>query len=736
MAKKKETVTPEIEQVTDVDINDVISDNMSEYSKYVIASRAIPDVRDSLIPVRRRILLGMKEQKADSKHSYQKSAKSVGYIMGNYHPHGDSAIYGALANMAKPWYMRLPYIDFQGNAGSIDGDREASSRYTEARLQPFVDEVMLDGLNKKGLVETQPTYDDKGIEPMTLPVKVPTALLNGIMGIGYGYATNIPSFNLREVVDATVYLLQNKDKIDDDELLNIVKGPDFPTGGVISDGKAIRQVVLTGAGSIPNRASYTIEKEKRINRIIFDNIPYDVSKLKIVEELKMLIIDNKVAGLKRAEDESDHEGLRIVVETDSSYDTETLLNALFKETSLEVNFSANMTFVHNKKPRVMGVRDILLAFIHYRMLTKTRELEYDKNVLEARLHLIEGFLRVIDVIDEVIQTIKASKGKQDAQAKLVKQFDFSERQSEAIVSMPLHRLSRTDKQALTKEEKEKLREVKRITAILKSDKKLRDAIVEELEAVKEKYGTPRLTKIYQRRESRDVSEADLVEDTNVHVAVSRNGYIKRSSTRSFGSTDKVGLQEEDEVILETQCSTKDILFIFTSNGQYYRLPVFAIDEYRWGDIGKHIGLFGQFTSSDKVVNAFIVDEKDAESSKMSVLTVKSDGLTKRSSLKHHVVSRYNNSYDAIKIEGDELVLGAWLIDEKASGYLGVSLGEKDKALLFPVSEVSLKGLKVAGMRSINNKEQPVVFAQWYATETDSSFKLGKRGQVGQKMRVK
>lgn len=620
------------------------------------------------------------------------------------------------------------------NVGSQDGDREASSRYTEARLEKIVSDTMLDKLSKKGIIEMIPTYDGSNDEPTVLPVRFPSALINGVTGIAFGYATDIPSFNMREVIEASKHLLLNKDKISNEEFLNIVKGPDFPTGGVISDNKKIQEVTLTGKGAIPNRGDYVIEKGNKTSKIIFNSIPYGVTKIKVVEDLKMAIQDNEVAGLKSAEDESDYEGLRIVLEVDNRYDIKTILAYIFKNTSMEVNYNANMTYIHDGKPKVMGALDVIQVFNQFRVLTKTYELQYDKQKLEERLHLVEGFIKVVDIIDEVIKQIKLSKGKTDAAERLVKYFDFSERQSEAIVSMQLHRLSRTDKKALQDEKKEINKKVREINKLLKSDKLLREDIVRELDEISEEYGTSRKTKILKRAENWEVDEADLVEDETVCVSVSENGYVKRSSRRSYSTSSKNEINKGDKSYLECEASTKDVLFIFTNYGHYYRLPVYALKDVSWGNnAGQYLGSVGNMATDELVINAFLLNEDDAESTTKHVLTIKSDGLSKQTTIKNHIVSRYNNSYEAIKMEDGVKLLGAYLVED-SKGYLGVESTD-GKGLCFPVSEITPKGLKVAGMRSINLKEGESVANVIFDTdEKNIPYKKGKRGQVGQKAR--
>lgn len=621
------------------------------------------------------------------------------------------------------------------NQGSIDGDREASSRYTEARLEKIVSDKMLDTINKKGIVKMLPTYDDKELEPSVLPVKYPSALVNRVEGIGYGYATDSPSFNLREIIEASKYLLLNNDKISDAEFIKIVKGPDFPTGGVISDISKIKPAILTGKGAIPNRGDYIVEEDKKVNRIIFNSIPFNVNKTAIMEDLKMLVIENAVAGLKSAEDESDYEGLRIVLEIDSAYDIKPIMNFIFKNTKMELNFNANMTFIHDGKPKVMGALDVIQVFNQFRIGTKTFELQYDKEKLEDRLHLVEGFIKVVDIIDEVIKQVKLSSGKADASARLVKKFEFSERQAEAIVSMQLHRLSKTDKKALQDEKREINAKIKEINKLLKSDKLLREDIVRELDEISEEYGTPRLTKVLKRAENWEVDESDLIEDELTYVSVSQNGYIKRSSKRSYNTSKENKMNSGDKSVLEEEASTKSVLFVFTDFGKYYRLPVYSIKEFSWGNQeGTYLGIIGDMHSNERVISTYILDEEDSVATDKFILTLKDDGLVKKTKVKDFEVKRYSDSFDAIKMAEGDKVVGTWVVED--GGYLEVQATD-GKTLAFPVKEVLPKGLKTAGMRSINLKGEARVDNAIYTTvQKELLTKVAKRGQVGVKAKIR
>lgn len=614
---------------------------------------------------------------------------------------------------------------------SLDGDSPAASRYTEARLEKLVSTAMLDLLNKPGIVKMVDTYDGKLKEPTVLPVRFPVALTNPVSGIAIGYATNIPSFNLRELNEACIYLLENNDEISEEDFMAIVKGPDFPTGGVISGFTNIKNATLNGEGAFLNRGDYTVEEDKKINRIIFNSIPYGISKLKVVADLKLMDMNNEVPGIRYVEDESTDD-VRIVIEVDKTTPINVVLGYIFNKTCMSQNFNTNMTFISEGKPRVMGAIDILKVFNQFRQQTKTYELNYDKERLEARLHIVEGFIKLAGIIDEVIKEIKLSTGKENAKGRIVKKFGFTEVQAESIVNLQLHRLSKTDKKAYNDEKREIKAKLVEINKILKSNKLLRAEIIKELEQISEEFGTPRKTKVVKRVENWNVDEADLVEDETVYVGVSTKGYIKRSSKRSYNSSRSgVGLTNGDTILLEAECSMKDILIIFTSKGRYYRIPNYKVDEFKWGDVGKYLGSVGTMDADEEVVSAYVLPEEDSESRDKYILTVKDDGLVNKATLKNYVVSRHNNSYDNIKL-GDAKVIKAFLVGKE--GYLGVE-SSSGKALNFDINEVSPKGVNVVGMRSINLKDgEFLTNAVFDENRENINYVDGKRGQAGQKQR--
>lgn len=731
MSKKK--VQEIKDYIEEIDISEILSYNMGQYSKYVIQDRALPDVRDGLLPVHRRILYGLYTEGNTYDKPYRKSARGVGTIMGKLHPHGDSSIYESMMRLSKDWIVRLPYVDPQGNNGSIDGDSPAAMRYTEVRLEKIVSEAMMDTIKKKGIVEMIPNYDGTLNEPVTLPVRFPSALVNAIDGIGIGYSVNSPSFNLQEIIDASIYLLKNKDKITDDEFMNIVKAPDFPTGAVVSGYEDIKALVLTGKGGVNVRGTYHLEEEdKKVNKIVFTEIPFGVNKTSILEDLTLMVREKEVAGVVDALDESDHEGVRISVTVQKGYDLNTVLAYIFKNTKMNSRYNANMTFIKDGTPKVMGALEVIRAFNNYRILTKTAELKYDKEKAEARIHVLEGILKAMEVIDDIIAIVRNSKGKKDAVSAIVKELDFTEVQADAIISLQLHRFSSMDTKELEKELKALEKELKRIDRALKSETVLKNWIVKELEEIKEEYGTPRRTKVLKRQETWEVDEADLVEDETVFVGVSEKGYIKRSSPRSYNTTKTVGVEKGDVLVLEEECSTKDVLFIFTSRGKYYRIPVYAIDELSWGDTGKYLGVIGDMKSDEVVLSTFVMPESDALSDKLFVGIVKDDGLVTRTCLKNFDVVRYNNSYDAVKTDKGEVVLGVFVDENK--GYLGLESTD-GRALAFPVTEITPKNVNINGMRGINLKEgESVANAIYSDKKSDIPYKDGKRGQVGQKSR--
>lgn len=687
-----------VEKIEQVGIEQALGERFGAYSKYVIQDRAIPDVRDGMKPVQRRILYGMYIEGNNHNKAYRKCARTVGDVMGKYHPHGDSSIYGALARMSQDWLVGVKLVDMHGNNGSIDGDEPAAMRYTEARLDKIVDEAMMSGIKKTGVVQMVKTFDDTLDEPVVLPVQFPNVIVQGSSGIASGYASDICPHNLAEVLKGCIALLENGETTLD-ELVTLIPAPDLPTGAVIVGAKGIRDVYATGKGRVQVRAKYKVEDTKKGKLVVINEIPYDVKKTRLIVALEDVVRDKKVAGLVDARDESGRQGLRVVLELSKDADVNVVLGYLFKHTPLQNNLNMNMVVIKDKKPELLGLREILVEFNKFRMETRRKELEYDKNRLEERLHIVEGFIKLTDIINEVVTLIKDSDGKADAKKGIMREFGFSEPQAEAIVVLQLHRISRTDKKAYVEEDKKLRRLLKTVNTLLTSKKKFVQSIILGYEKIIDEYGVDRKTEVLMEEENWDVRKVDTVIEEDVMVGITKEGYLKRSTTRSHASTTVPGLMEDDALVFEGKATTRDFLLVFTNKLNYLYLPIHEMEEGRWGDVGKHIATYVQLAEGETIVSAFTVSEKD---SGKYVLLAKSNGQVKRTTVaQHEVTRRFWNVYEAIKQRTDEELVGAWLVEDE--GYIGFA-DSKKKKMYFAVNEIAPKGLKTEGMRGIHMDE--------------------------------
>src|SRR5699024_3797495 len=493
------------------DINDVLSGGFAEYSKYLILSRAIPDIRDGLKPVQRRILFAMHKGKLFADKPYRKSAKTVGDVIGTLHPHGDSSVYDAMIRMAQEWKMNVPLVDVHGNKGSIDGDREAAMRYTEARLHKIVEKGFFSGVNKEGVIPKINNYDDTQKEPVVLPAMFPNVLVNGSSGISAGYATEIAPHSLTEVLNGSIHLLK-KPKSTLDDLMEIIPAPDFPTGGIIVGAKNLKNVYANVKGRIELRSRYKMENTRSKIVIVITEIPFNVKKYELVKQLEEVVASKKVTGLKKAASESSRECLRIVIECDKKADERVILSYLFKNTNLQKNFSLNLTVIDNLKPRQLRIYEVIKSFNEFRLETRRKELEYDLGKLKDRLHIVEGYIKLIDILDEVIQVIKESKGRQGSKKAIKKEFGFSEEQADAIVDLQLYRISKEDKERYEKEEKKLNRSIEKLEKVLNSKNGVRNNVIRQYEKLIEEHGEERRSKVVYEEEDWEVSKADVIKE--------------------------------------------------------------------------------------------------------------------------------------------------------------------------------------------------------------------------------
>ncbi len=593
-------------EVVETPLEDILADRFSRYSKYIIQERALPDARDGLKPVQRRILWAMHEDGNTFNHPYRKSAKTVGNVIGNYHPHGDTSVYDALVRLSQDWKIRWPLIDMQGNNGSIDDDPAAAMRYTEARLSRISDFLMED-IDKK-TVEWSPNFSDEKMEPTVLPARYPNLLVNGITGIAAGYATNIPPHNLSEVIEGTIYRINHPESTLD-ELMEIIKGPDFPTGGIVMGADGIRQAFETGKGKIFIRSKAEIQESKTIQQIVITEIPYEVVKSSLVRRMDDIRFDHKVDGILDIRDESDRNGLRIVIDLKKEANAQAILNYLYKNTDLQISYTYNVVAIVNKAPHQMGLLEILDAFIAHREEVVLRRSQFDYARKAARAHIVEGLIRAVSILDEIIVLIRASRNKADSKQKLKERFGFSEEQAEAIVTLQLYRLSNTDIRELQKESGALQKEMNTLKGIIENRKKRHALMIRELEAMNQEFVTPRRSVLVDEAEEIVIDEKAMIAKEQVMVTVSRDGYLKRVSLRSYNSAlnagSFTGLKEGDRCICYGEASTLDNLMIVTSNGKMADIPVYSLPENKWKDMGVHLSNFIKADAQDKIVGSWL-----------------------------------------------------------------------------------------------------------------------------------
>ncbi|ALS27845.1 subunit A of DNA gyrase [Paenibacillus sp. 32O-W] len=695
-----------LEQFLPAFLEEVVGDRFGRYSKYIIQDRAIPDVRDGLKPVQRRILYAMYDSGNTPDKPYRKSAKTVGDVMGNYHPHGDASIYEGMVRMAQPWKMGHVLIDGHGNWGSLDDDPAAAMRYTEARLSPIAMELLRD-IDKR-TVQFKDNFDNTTKEPVVLPSRYPNLLVNGVSGISSGFATEIPPHNLREVIDACIAIMQNPDTTLE-ELMAIVKGPDFPTGGLIMGGDGIREAYSTGKGRIYIRAKTDIEELRGGKRqIVITEIPYQVVKSRLVTAMENIRLEKKVEGIAEVRDESGREGLRIVVELKKDADANGILAYLLKKTDLQVTYNFNMVAIVNKTPRQLGLKEMLSAYIDHQKEVVTYRSQYELEKAEDRAHVLEGLVKALNLLDDVIATIKASKNRQDAQNNLVANFGFTERQADAILTLQLYRLTNLEIVTLEKELKDVKKKIDYLNGILKSEKKLLGVIRDELQEIRDKYGIDRRSEIQSEVEELKVNLEVIVNSEDVLVTLSQDGYIKRTSmlsfTRSGGEWLGGGVKEGDTVRHLFEVNTLDNLLLFTRKGQYFLLPVHQIPEFKWKETGTALVNVVPLPKDDAIVS--VVPVKDFNVPGRSLLFFTKRGQVKRTELAEYATTR-SIAITACKVaDGDEVV--RVLPSDNTQHVLLVT--KNGMAIRFAENEVNAMGRAAGGVRGIQLKENDEVVA--------------------------
>lgn len=689
---KKQTIE---EHILHDNLEDIMSDRFARYSKYIIQERALPDARDGLKPVQRRILYAMYEDGNTFNKPYRKSAKTVGNVIGNYHPHGDRSVYEAMVRLSQNWKITNPLVDMQGNNGSIDDDPAAAMRYTEARLSE-ISSYLLEDIDKD-TVEWAPNFSDEKLEPTVLPARYPNLLTNGITGIASGYATNIPPHNLNEVVDACIYRIQHAN-CTLEELMQFVKGPDFPTGGIVMGLDGIKQAFQTGRGKVMVRSKVRIEQTRTIQQIVIYEIPYDVVKSQMVKKIDEIRLNKKIDGLLDVRDESDRTGLRVVIDVKKDIDTEQILNYLYKNTDLQVSYNYNMIAIVDKAPVQMSLADSLDAFIKHREDVVLKRSKYDYEQKSKRAHIVDGLIRAVSIMDEIIHLIRQSKNKADAKKNLIERFDFSEQQAEAIVTMRLYRLTNTDVKELKQEQSLLKKEMKRLHAILTDVNTLHQVLIEELEEINAKIHTPRLSEIQAKVQEIVIDKRAMVADEMVMVPITRDGYIKKVSMRSYNAsnTDPTGMKDSDSVLAYGSCSTLDTLLFFTNRGTYGYLPVYEIEEGKWKDLGSHLGNYIKIDSNEKIIQAYFLRSFNPN---VQVIMASQFGMIKRSRLSDFEVSRNNKSMVCMKIGSMDQVVSVTLSYSPEDSIAVVS--QQGYALQYSAQEVAMMTLRTKGVKAMN-----------------------------------
>lgn len=699
MARKKSETEEIIEKIFDYTLEDIMGERFGSYSKYIIQDRAIPDARDGLKPVQRRILYSMHKEKNTYDKGYRKSAKTVGDVIGNYHPHGDTSIYDAMVRMSQPWKTRLPYIDMHGNNGSIDGDSPAAYRYTEARLSKISNEMIRD--IDKDTVEFAPNFDDTTIEPTVLPARFPALLVYGAMGISAGYATNIPPHNLTEIIDATIHRIDNPN-CSLDTLMKYVKGPDFPTGGIVEGLEGIKQAYATGRGKIVVKSRYEIEETKSGCSIIITEIPFEVNKALMVKKIDDIRIDKKIDGIVEVRDESAAD-VRIVIDLKKNANKELVINYLLKNTDMQISYNFNMVSIVNRRPKLLGLSAALDAFIAHQKEVVKRRTEFDLKHAKARYHIVEGLIKCISILDEVIKTIRASKNKSDAKDNLVKEYDFTETQAEAIVTLQLYRLTNTDVVALENEKESLEKIINGLTAILGSEEVLKSVMKKDLRDVKNDYPTPRLTDIKEEITEIKIDTAAMIPKEDVVVMVTKDGYIKRTSFRSYSASnpDDLTIKENDYILGIYEMNTTDTILLFTTAGNYLHIPVHIIPDLKWKDMPKHVSNIIEISPEESIITALPAYDFQTDS---NVVIATKNGMVKRSKLKEFKLQRYSKPTSCMKLKDDDQVIAAF-IETKPNLFLVTDSGY---ALSFKAEEVPLVGVKAAGVKGIKLKDDYLV----------------------------
>ncbi len=714
-----------LNKIHEYSLEEIMEERFARYSKYIIQDRAIPDVRDGLKPVQRRIIYAMYKDHNTYDKQFKKCANAVGIVLGKYHPHGDSSVYEAMVRMSQDWKQNHILVEIDGNNGSIDGDGPAAYRYTETRLAKITEELLRD--IDKNTVMMAPNYSDTLMEPTVLPAKFPNLLVNGTTGISAGYATNIPPHNLGEIIDATILRIEKPNSTLED-IMEIVKGPDFPTGGIVEGIDGIKEAFTKGRGKVVVSSKCEFEKNKGKEQIVVSEIPFEVNKQLLVKKIDDIRLDKKIDGISEVRDESDKDSnIRIVIDLKSGADKNLVLNYLLKNTDLQANYNYNMVTIVNRRPKLLGIIPILDAYIaHQREVIKLRS-EFDLATAKKEIHTLEGLVKALSILDEVIACIRKSKNKGDARDNLVSEFDFTQDQATAILDLQLYRLTNFDVVVL-EEKLEKLRQaIELLNEILSNPKKLDSVIKKELNAIKKEYAIPRKTQINETMSEIKIDANDLIIKENVIVVLTHDGYLKKVSKKSYSSSDEeTGLKPGDYIIDMFDTTTLNKLLIITSMGNYIFLPIHEILSTKWKDLGKHVSNYVSIHPDDNVVKSFIITDGNKN---LDIVLYSKNGMVKRTKLQDFIVSRTSKTYTAMKLKDNDLVVSAEISKEK-----NIIITKTGYYLNYDINEIPLSGTKASGVKGINLKDDEVISGLTYYT-TDEYITLFTNKNTAKRIKI-
>ncbi|HBC4214039.1 TPA: DNA topoisomerase IV subunit A [Staphylococcus aureus] len=711
------------EIIQDLSLEDVLGDRFGRYSKYIIQERALPDVRDGLKPVQRRMLYAMYSSGNTHDKNFRKSAKTVGDVIGQYHPHGDSSVYEAMVRLSQDWKLRHVLIEMHGNNGSIDNDPPAAMRYTEAKLSLLAEELLRD-INKE-TVSFIPNYDDTTLEPMVLPSRFPNLLVNGSTGISAGYATDIPPHNLAEVIQATLKYIDNPD-ITVNQLMKYIKGPDFPTGGIIQGIDGIKKAYESGKGRIIVRSK--VEEETLRNgrkQLIITEIPYEVNKGSLVKRIDELRADKKVDGIVEVRDETDRTGLRIAIELKKDVNSESIKNYLYKNSDLQISYNFNMVAISDGRPKLMGIRQIIDSYLNHQIEVVANRTKFELDNAEKRMHIVEGLIKALSILDKVIELIRSSKNKRDAKENLIEVYEFTEEQAEAIVMLQLYRLTNTDIVALEGEHKELEALIKQLRHILDNHDALLNVIKEELNEIKKKFKSERLSLIEAEIEEIKIDKEVMVPSEEVILSMTRNGYIKRTSIRSFNASgvEDIGLKDGDSLLKHQEVNTQDTVLVFTNKGRYLFIPVHKLADIRWKELGQHVSQIVPIEEDEVVINVY--NEKDFNTDAFYVFATQ-NGMIKKSTVPLFKTTRFNKPLIATKVKENDDLISVMRFEKDQ---LITVITNKGMSLTYNTSELSDTGLRAAGVKSINLKVEDFVVMTEGVSENDTILMATQRGSL-------